>query len=76
MQTFDQKVDSAVHVAFTALGLSVANHMDLAYRLNDFITQEFRNVVSDDGDDGEALPAAETDAPSGTASGVGGQGND
>lgn len=76
MQTFDEKVDSAVHVAFTALGLSVANHLELAYRLNDFITQELRNVVSDDGDDDEAQPAAETDAPSCTASGVGAQGND
>ena len=53
MQTFDDKVDTAVHAAFTALGLSVANQMDLAIRLNDFITQEFQFVVSDDdeGDD-------------------------
>lgn len=61
MQSFDEKVDSAVHVAFTALGLSVANHLELAYRLNDFITQEFRYVVSDDGDDEVDQSAAATD---------------
>ena len=51
MQTFDDKVDIAVHVAFNALGLSVANHMELAMRLNDFITQEFQFVVTDDDED-------------------------
>ncbi|WP_323041676.1 hypothetical protein [Gemmobacter sp.] len=34
MQTFDDKVDLAVHAAFTALGLAVASHMELAYRLD------------------------------------------
>jgi hypothetical protein len=51
MQTFDDKVDTAVHVAFIALGLSVATHMELAMRLNDFITQEFQFVVTDDDED-------------------------
>lgn len=50
MQTFDDKVDLAVHAAFTALGLAVASHMELAYRLNDFITQEFQFLVGDDDD--------------------------
>ena len=39
MQTFDEKVDTAVYAAFMALGLSVATNMELAIRLNDFITQ-------------------------------------
>ncbi|WP_112312962.1 hypothetical protein [Pseudogemmobacter bohemicus] len=54
MQTFDEKVDTAVYAAFMALGLSVATNMELAIRLNDFITQEFQFVVSDDDDDGGA----------------------
>ena len=48
MQTFDEKVDAAVHAAFMALGLSVATRMDLAIRLNDFITQELQFAVTDD----------------------------
>ena len=51
MQTFDEKVDTAVYATFMALGLSVATNMELAIRLNDFITQEFQFVVSDDDDD-------------------------
>lgn len=51
MQTYDDKVDAAVHAAFMALGLSVATDMELAYRLNDFITQEFQFAVSGDDDD-------------------------
>lgn len=62
MQTFDDKVDVAVHAAFMALGLSVATRMDLAIRLNDFITQEFQFAVTDDeeesGADSSAPPAA------------------
>ncbi|MCB5412371.1 hypothetical protein [Pseudogemmobacter faecipullorum] len=50
MQTSDEKVDTAVY----ALGLSVATNMELAIRLNDFITQEFQFVVSDDDGDGGA----------------------
>ncbi|NPD15102.1 hypothetical protein HOY34_07790 [Xinfangfangia sp. D13-10-4-6] len=60
MQTFDEKVDTAVHVAFEALGLSVGANIDLAYRLNDFITQEFQFVLSDDDADedvGDITPA-------------------
>lgn len=60
MQTFDDKVDSAVHAAFTALGLSVAARFGLACRLNDFITQELQFVVTDD-DEGEDLASAATD---------------
>ncbi|MDO8984881.1 hypothetical protein [Cypionkella sp.] len=59
MQTFDYKVDNAVHAAFMALGLAVANHIELAYRLNDFITQEFQFVVTDD--DGEDPAGAAID---------------
>ena len=51
MQSYDEKVDAAVHAAFEALGLSVVNHVDLAFRLNDFITQEFRFTVSGDDQD-------------------------
>ena len=57
MQTFDEKVDTAVYAAFMALGLPVATNMELAIRLNDFITQEFQFVVSDDGDNGGATLA-------------------
>ncbi|OWJ73347.1 hypothetical protein [Haematobacter missouriensis] len=60
MQSYDDKVDAAVHAAFMALGLPVATNMDLAIRLNDFITQEFAFAVIDDesGADGPALPHA------------------
>ena len=58
MQTFDDKVDVAVHAAFMALGLSVATRMDLAIRLNDFITQEFQFAVSDDDDDDDGAGCA------------------
>lgn len=57
MQTFDEKVDTAVYAAFMALSLSVATNMELAIRLNDFITQEFQFVVSDDDSDGGATLA-------------------
>ncbi len=60
MQTFDYKVDNAVHAAFMALGLTVANHIELAYRLNGFITQEFQFVVTDD-DEGEDPACAAID---------------
>ncbi|MFC3058540.1 hypothetical protein [Paenirhodobacter populi] len=58
MQTFDDKVDAAVHAAFMALGLSAGNHIDLAYRLNDFITQEFQFDVTEDDDDEDLSSAA------------------
>lgn len=73
MQTYDEKVDTAVHVAFAALGLSVGNNMELAYRLNDFITQEFQYVVTGDDDD---QPSAEPDLQCNAARGTGGQAND
>lgn len=59
MQSYDEKVDAAVHAAFEALGLSVGNHMELAYRLNDFITQEFQFAVTGDDDDepGDGAPS-------------------
>jgi hypothetical protein len=60
MQTFDYKVDNAVHAAFMALRLTVANHIELANRLNDFITQEFQFVVTDD-DEGEDSASATID---------------
>lgn len=60
MQTFDDMVDSAVHAAFAALGLSVATNFGLACRLNDFITQEFQFVVTDD-DEGEDPTCATID---------------
>lgn len=59
MQSFDDKVDAAVHAAFMALGLSVASSMTLAMRLNDFITQEFQFAVTDD-DEGDN-PISEAD---------------
>ena len=48
MQSYDEKVDVAVHAAFEALGLWVGNHIDLAFRLNDFITREFQFTVTGD----------------------------
>lgn len=59
MQSFDDKVDAAVHAAFMALGLSVATSMTLAIRLNDFITQEFRFAVTDDDEDDELTHGAD-----------------
>lgn len=75
MQSFDEKVAFAVHVAFTALGLLVANHLELACRLNDFIAQEFQFTVSDDDEDDDQ-PAAEADMPPAAACGAEGQGDD
>jgi len=59
MQSFDDKVDAAVHAAFMALGLSVASSMTLAMRLNDFITQEFQFAVTDDDEDEELTHGAD-----------------
>ena len=58
MQSYEDKVDAAVHAAFMALGLSAATRMELAYRLNDFITQEFRLVVRGDDEDPDDDPPA------------------
>ena len=68
MQTFDEKVDTAVYAAFMALGLPVATNMELAIRLNDFITQEFQFAVTGDDDDEPGDGAPSHDA--------GGAGND
>ncbi|VDC33824.1 hypothetical protein [Pseudogemmobacter humi] len=54
MQTFDDKVDAAVHAALMTLGLSVNTRMDLAIRLNDFITREFQFAVTDDDEERDA----------------------
>lgn len=51
MQCYDEKVDAAVHAAFEALGLWVGNHLDLAFRLNDFITREFQVAITGDNED-------------------------
>jgi hypothetical protein len=66
MQSFDDKVDAAVHAAFMALGLSVASSMTLAMRLNDFITQEFQFAVTDD-DEGDELTHGADDEEQGDA---------
>lgn len=66
MQTFDEKVDTAVYATFMALGLSVATNMELAIRLNDFITEEFQFVVSDDDSDDDR-GAVHADEPGGRA---------
>ena len=51
MQTKDEKIDNAVHAVFQALGLSVANHEDLAYELNEKFHEMLGGVISDDTDD-------------------------
>ena len=51
MQSYDEKVNVAFHVAFEALGLWVGNHLDLAFRLNDFISREFQFTVTGDDED-------------------------
>ena len=56
MKTFEDKVDAAVHAAFMQLGLSVANNIDTAELLNDYITGLVRNIVtSDDEDEDEEI---------------------
>ena len=67
MQSFDDKVDAAVHAAFMALGLSVATNMDRATRLNDFITQEFKFAVTADDDEFGADSPVLSVAPEGQA---------
>ena len=62
MQNYDEKVDAAVHAAFEAVGLWVGNHIDLAFRLNDFITQEFRFTVTGDDEDESGDDATSPDA--------------
>ena len=54
--TFDDKVDSAVHAAFTALGLSVENHVPVADILNGYLTDIFGRLVTSDEDEGDGEP--------------------
>lgn len=51
MQTFEEKVDAAVHAALMALGLSAENNPDTADLLNDAITEIARPVVTGDEED-------------------------
>lgn len=51
LKTFEEKVDDAVHVALTALGLSAELNPDTADLLNDAITKIAEPVVTDDDDD-------------------------
>jgi len=48
MQTLDEKVDTAVHVAMEALGLSVEGDADTASILNDFIYNLCHDIVTSD----------------------------
>lgn len=57
LQTVDEKIDSAVHAAMTALGLSVANCPDTADALNDAIGGIARNIITDDDDDEDDTPS-------------------
>ena len=54
MQTYDEKIDSAVHAALTALGLSAVNVPDLADVLNDAIYDACHPYVTDDFADDDA----------------------
>ncbi|HQU67394.1 MAG TPA: hypothetical protein PLI43_04285 [Albidovulum sp.] len=74
MQTFDDKVDAAVHAAFMALGLSAATRWELACRLSDFIAQEFRSDVTGDEEDGDDGSEATTSRQPDDAGSVGGEG--
>lgn len=48
--TVDDKVDSAVHAALYALGLSAETCPDLADSLNDWLTEQAEFYVTDDED--------------------------
>lgn len=48
MQTVEDKVDTAVHVALEALGLSVENCPDLADSLNDWLSEQAPLYITDD----------------------------
>lgn len=61
LQTVDEKIDSAVHAAMTALGLSAAMCPDTADALNDAIGGIARNIITDDDD--EACTFAGIDLP-------------
>ena len=51
MQTIDEKIDNAVHVALMALGLSVEGCPDLADALNDWLWSQAPLYISDDFED-------------------------
>ena len=51
MQTFDDKIDAAVHAALMAMGLSVENAPFLADLLNEWLTVEASYYISDDNDE-------------------------
>lgn len=51
LKSFEDLVDDAVHAALQQLGLSVVNHIEAAGRLHDFITFEFKGIVTDDDDE-------------------------
>lgn len=51
LQSFEEKVDAAVHAAMMALGLSVERCPDTADVLNDAITAIARNVVTGDSEE-------------------------
>ena len=51
MNSFEDKVDNAVHAAMDQLGLSVANNPDTADLLSSYIGLLFMNLVTDDEED-------------------------
>lgn len=51
MKTVADKVDDAVHAAFMAMGLSVARCPDFADSLNDWLSEQAPNYITDDDDE-------------------------
>ncbi|UUV44476.1 hypothetical protein RCMENCHIE_107 [Rhodobacter phage RcMenchie] len=52
LQTFEEKVDAAVHAAMNALGISAERYPGTADAMNDAIYLIARNVVTDDSEEG------------------------
>jgi hypothetical protein len=50
-KTVEEKVDDAVHAAITALGLSVATCPDLADSLNDWLSEQVPEYITDEDED-------------------------
>jgi dTDP-4-dehydrorhamnose reductase len=48
MQTYEDKIDAAVHAAMYALGLSAERLPQLAETINDFLTEVCARYVTDD----------------------------
>ena len=48
MKTIEDKVDDAVHAAFQAFGLSVETCPDFADSLNDWLSEQAPNYITDD----------------------------